>query len=113
MGPLEVAALLARVATGVVSLGVVLGFLVDVVTKGWVQTYAQRWLGVRQLQDDIDTSHVLLVDIGDGYNALAEIVCYEHDIPPAERPKRIDVNTFERVIDEDRDIEKGDFLRED
>lgn len=101
--------LAGTVASGLVSVGVIVGSIVDWVTNGWVRGLVQRWMGITQLRQDHRSTQAFIIDVGDGVNELAEVVCNEHDIPEDDRPARVATNRYEWLLDDEEDLSRGDF----
>lgn len=101
----------ATVVSGALSLSVIVGAVIDVITSGWIRSHWRKWNGYDGLHRDHQITQAFINDLGRGFNELSETVCNEHDISERDRPDRIDVERYERLIDPDRDVSPGDFLR--
>lgn len=102
----------ATIISGVVSLSIIFGVVLDAVTSGWVRGLARRWLGVRALREDHVDTQTFLMDLADSYNDLSDRFSEEHDIPEAKRPAEVDTDYYERRLDDDA-VQRGDFLTDD
>jgi len=100
----------ATIASGAVSAIVLLAAAADAITRGWVRTRFQRWVGIKDLREQHTTVETFLADLGDSHNSLSETVCDEHDIDDEDRPDEVRVEQFERSVN-DEGPDRGDFLR--
>lgn len=110
MALLDELALLAGIANGVFYLGLFLAFAWDLATGGF-RARLQAFLGISQLRRDHQNTQAFLVGLGRGYNDLKETVSEEHDIPPEERPERMDVIQYRRRLAGEDAVLGEDFYR--
>lgn len=103
------AAQAATILSGVVALIMLIGAIVDILSSGWVRRWFRRWSGIEGLRRDHHVTQTFLSDLGKSHNELADAVCDNHDI---ENIPNVNYLRYRRLIDEDDDLEPGDFVND-
>lgn len=99
----------ATIISGIVSFIVIISFVVDAVTRGWVRSRARSWVGIDDLRQDHQATQVFLADLGTSYNHLSESVCEDADVHD---PPKVDVEKYDRIMT-NGGVERGDFIVDD
>lgn len=103
---------IATVLSGIVSLVVIFGFIIDFLTSGAIRRRYRKWSGIYGLRQDHHVTQTFLKDLARSYNQLSERVCEEHDLRDDDIP-HVDTARYERLLDDDDSLQSGDFLRGD
>lgn len=112
MGAVQTIALGATIISGFLSAVVLLGFVLDAVTKGWVRGKVRSWLGIDNIRQNNSITQVFIRDLGQSHNDLVNVVSEQLDVPEGERPSEINVERYHTFLD-NGDVDNGFFMEDE